>query len=553
MSGRGPFPPPAPLFPLAVEPQTSLDMIPTTADPTGRGARAWSILSRLPITEGEFAGRRIGENAPPWQERLTRLIFGHTDARGLRMIREAFVSMAKKNAKTAYGAAVALTKLLLDEEQREQVLFLAENRLQSRIAFESMAAMVRADDALAERFEVVDGRHLIRYHATHSTATAISAEMASVVGAGASLAVVDELHLLGSTPRGARLVSQIRTGSVARREPLLMSISTAPVDRAEGVFAATYDKAKRVISGEEVDPHFFAWLCEVPPDLNPEDPANWHWNNPSLGYTVTRERLESDLARARSNPHTLRDFRSQNLNIRPEDTAGEGRWLSLDAWDAAADPTLTLDRLLAESRTIYAGIDAGGLDDLSAMVLVGRTGADRFLVWSHQWLSRQGYAKRAAINDYDAFQAVGELTLFEGGDGDIRAITKIMQRVADTGDLALIGIDAFGAAGLAEALAPTGIEVVTVPQGWRLTPTLAWVERQLAEGALTHSGSSLMRWNMGNAVITRVGNARQVSKATAVGAGKMDGVAALLNAGAACLSAPVPMNIDDFLRNAVVA
>jgi len=54
--------------------------------------------------------------------------------------------MAKKNAKTAYGAALALTKLLLDEEQREQVLFLADNRLQARIAFEAMAAMIRADD-----------------------------------------------------------------------------------------------------------------------------------------------------------------------------------------------------------------------------------------------------------------------------------------------------------------------------------------------------------------------------------------------------------------------
>ena len=147
--------------------------------------------------------------------------------------------MSKKNGKTLYGAAVALTKLLLNEEQREQVLFLAENRLQSRIAFEAMAAMIRADGVLAERFEIVDGRHFVRYLPTSSQARAISSEMASVVGAGPSLAIVDELHLMGATPRGAKLVSQIRTGSVARREPMLLSISTAPVDRAEGIFAAT--------------------------------------------------------------------------------------------------------------------------------------------------------------------------------------------------------------------------------------------------------------------------------------------------------------------------
>ena len=101
--------------------------------------------------------------------------------------------------------------------------------------------------------------------------------MASIVGAGPTFAVVDELHLLGATPKGAKLVNQIRTGGVARREPLLVSISTAPVDRSEGIFQSTLAKARRVIAGEEIDPRFFAWLCEIPAGLDPEDSANWHW------------------------------------------------------------------------------------------------------------------------------------------------------------------------------------------------------------------------------------------------------------------------------------
>ena len=83
-----------------------------------------------------------------------------------------------------------------------------------------------------------------------------------------------------------------------------------------------------------------------------------------------------------------------------------------------------------------------------------------------------------------------------------------------------------------------------MPQGWRLTPSLSWVERQLAGQALTHSGSGLMRWNIGNAIVTRIGNARSVSKATVVGAGKIDGVAALLNAAAAYLAAPPPQEFQ---------
>ena len=118
------YPAPLPLFPIATAPTCALDMLPVVPDPTGRGARAWEILRRLPITEGTHAGKRIGENAPPWMPRFTKLIFGHTDQAGLRVLREVFASIGKKSAKTAFAAAVAMTKLLLEEEQRDYVVLL---------------------------------------------------------------------------------------------------------------------------------------------------------------------------------------------------------------------------------------------------------------------------------------------------------------------------------------------------------------------------------------------------------------------------------------------
>jgi phage terminase large subunit-like protein len=531
-----PFPAPRPLFPIAGKVRGPLDMIPEVPDPTGRGARAWSILARLPITEGEHAGRLIGQNAPPWQERLTRLIFGHVDEQGLRLIREAFVCISKKNGKTAFGAALALTKLLLNEERREQVVCLAANRVQARLAFDSMTAIIRADEELGARFDIVEHRHTIKYAATNSVATAVSAELASLVGFNPSMALVDELHLLGATPKGGKLINQCRTGNIVRREPLIVSISTAPIERSEGIFEATAAKARRVIAGEEIDPHFFAWVCQVPAGLNPEDPANWHWSNPSLGFTVTLERLKASMASAQSDPAALRDFRSQNLNINPEDTAGEERWLSLKAWDAAADTTITLEALIEDSSYVYVGCDAGGLDDLSAIAVLGKTRDGKYLLWSHQWISRQGYEKRKSVLAYDDFIAAGELTVFDGGSGDVAGFSEVVDLAADAGKLGLIGIDAYGATELGEAFADCGVEVQAVPQGWKLTPAISWVERRLADKAFKHSGTALMRLNIGNATVTKQGNATSISKATAVGSGKIDGVAAMLNASAACLA-----------------
>ena len=155
------LPPPPALFPITDPVNGPLDMLPVTEDPTGRGERAWDLMSRLPITEGEHAGKRIGENAPPWMPRLVKLIFGHVDQGGHRMLREVFVNIAKKNGKTSAAAALALTFLLLDEAPREQVLFVAATLDQAHIAFNSMAAMIQTDPWLGERFRVIQHRNTI--------------------------------------------------------------------------------------------------------------------------------------------------------------------------------------------------------------------------------------------------------------------------------------------------------------------------------------------------------------------------------------------------------
>src|SRR5262249_37083010 len=157
----------------------------------GRGGRAWQIFSQLLITEGAHAGKRVGEHSPPWQERLVKLIFGHTDEYGRRVLREVAAFVSKKNAKSAFCAMLAITKLLLEEEQRELVACLAANRLQSRLVFDYMASTIHADDELMRRFEVVDTRNLIKFAATNSQARALSAEMASTVGLNPSMAIVD--------------------------------------------------------------------------------------------------------------------------------------------------------------------------------------------------------------------------------------------------------------------------------------------------------------------------------------------------------------------------
>jgi phage terminase large subunit-like protein len=121
----------------------------------------------------------------------------------------------------------------------------------------------------------------------------------------------------------------------------------------------------------------------------------------------------------------------------------------------------------------------------------------------------------------DDFIACGELTLFNDGKGDVAAFQEVVGTAAATGKLGLIGIDACGATELTAAFVDFGVEVASVPQGRKLTPAITWIERRLTDDAFRHNGTKLMRWNIGNTVITGQGNVVSISKATAVGAGKI--------------------------------
>ena len=72
------------------------------------------------------------------------------------------------------------------------------------------------------------------------------------------------------------------------------------------------------------------------------------------------------------------------------------------------------------------------------------------------------------------------------------------------------------------------------------------VERRLADGVVEPFRLDLLRWNLGNVVVERRGNAVSIGKATIVGPGKIDGIAATLTAVAALLDSPPPVEFQLF-------
>lgn len=527
------------MFPLPVphEKRTDpLDFIPEVTDTHGRGERMWRVMANLKITQGKLAGERLGMVAPPWQERWIRTLYGHTAEDGAALFREAFLMISKKQGKSTISGMLGIAHCVAFPEERGSVIIMADSKEQAHLVYDSMASTVEADPWLASQFHVRRYRSDLIHRATNTHLKAVASELAAVVGQIPSMYIVDELHLLGLKPKGGQLVRQLSSGIAVRENGLGIYITTAPVGVASGIYTSTYNRARRILEGEGGTDRMFPVVFQMPDDCNPDDKKYWWMPNPSLDYTISKQWFHEEHANAKADPDpgTYANFLSQHLNIHAQELIGVDRWIPTDVWDAFADETVTLERIIDEADTLYLSMDAGYRFDPSAAVVLGHKADGTYLLWSHQWIHADGYNTAKDHIPYDEFVESGVLTVGETENADVVGLFSLAERLYKTGKLSCVGVDPAKLQSIIQMMEDAGMTVVAVKQGWQLNPHLIATERLIYNGGIVHSGSPMLRWNFSNALLSERGMAKALVKPSgATGGGgyqKIDGVVCVVMA-----------------------
>lgn len=527
------------MFPLPIAPadRTSpLDFIPDCDDPQGHGARMWEVMSMLKITQGPLAGQDLGVVAPPWQEKWIRTLYGNTDEVGNRIWDEALLLISKKQGKSTLSGMLAIAHTLAFPEQRGSGIILADTKEQAGLVYDSMASTVEADPYLLEEFHVRRYRSDIIHRPTKTALKAVAAELAATVGQIPSFYIVDELHLLGLKPKGGMLVRQLSSGLAVRGNGLGIYITTAPVGMASGIYTSTYNRGHRILEGKDTGERMFPVMFEIPEELDVEDPDNWWMCNPSLGYTFKKDWLlrEFKIAKNDPDPSTFANFLSQHLNVHAQERMGIDRWIPTDDWDVFADDSVTLSHIIEEAHSIFCGVDAGYRGDPSSIVVLGIMGDDEMVVWNRQWLHHKAFNEYKDKVPYEEFEDHGDLIVGQTENADIAGITAIIGRAQRSGKLVCVGVDPAKLKTMVTSLEGDGIEVVAVPQGWKMNPHLIETERLLYSGKLLHSGSPMLRWNIANGRLAERGQAKALVKPSDLEGGsgtqKIDGLVCLVMA-----------------------
>ena len=438
-----------------------------------------------------------------------------------------------------------LISLLISDRPLAEFLLIAPTQPIADLAFNQIAGMIEADARLRGMIHVQAHIKKLTLRANGATLQVKSFDPNVLTGVRPAGVLLDEAHVVSSNSNADRVIGQLRGGLVSQPEAFFVIITTQSERPPAGIFKAELDKARAIRDGKR-DGAMLPVLYEFPDDINadPEkwgDSANWWMVTPNRGRSITIERLKEDFQAAKdTSEEEFRRWASQHLNIQVGIGLRSERWAGADYWERCGDKSITLDAILERSDVIVCGIDAGGLDDLAALAVIGREkGTRKWLHYAHAWAYTSVLERRKEIAPkLRDLQAAGDVTIIDRLGDDIDELVDIIATIDRARLLPAenaIGVDPVGIGQVLDALSVRGINnddkkrIVGVSQGWQLGRAIKTLERHLADGSFVSGAQPLMAWCVSNAKVETRANSILITK-QASGSAKIDALAATFNA-----------------------
>ena len=468
---------------------------------------AINFISALKHTKGRWAGAPF--DLLPWQHELLAEFYGTLNERGLRQYQFCYTEIPKKNGKSELAAGVALYHVFADGEPRGEIYGCAADRAQASLVYDVAVDMVAQCPALKRRAKITLSNKQLIDKVTGSKYKVLSADAFSKHGVNASCVVFDELH--AQPNRDLWGVMTAGSGD-AREQPVWWVITTAGDDPdRHSIGWEIHNKAERIISGEIYHP---TWLCRIwgiPEDFEGYiyDEDLWYKVNPSLGATITIEKMRQAALAARNNEADEKLFRWLRLNqwISLKRTG----WLPLTLWDKTAGDFTRADML---GERVYVGLDLSTRFDLTAAALLfPPKKVNRWRCSFETWVPEENIAERVRRDHvpYDTWVKGGFLNATPGNVVDYGYIKNWIEKIEMDYDVQYYCADPWHLEILRQLL-PREIarKFIEIPQTMAgMTAAMGELERLFSARQLEHDPNPLARWAFGNVAVQKDGNENQ--------------------------------------------
>jgi phage terminase large subunit-like protein len=495
-----------------------------------RAQKMIDFIQTLRIPEGMDQGSPF--ILRDWQTPMLHGVYSPVTESGIRVVRKAIYSVAKKNGKTPLISGIALGHLVGPEAKRnEQIYSAAFERDQAALTFRYMKQMIEMDEELSDLLNIRTATKEIESRTNGSIYKALSSEARSKHGISPAVLIFDELAQFGAD---REFYDTLIQGRGAHKEPLLWIISTQAADDL-AILSQEIDYA---IEHRETDPTVKLFFFTTPADADLQDRESWKLSNPALGDFLSEADMIEAANTAVNMPSAEPGFRNLRLNQRTSATA---RFMSIGVWKANGG--IQIADSLSRGR-ITAGLDLSGKNDLSALVL------DCFYKHEHNifpyfWTPLDN-AKERAKNDRVPYLLWIEQGFIEGVPGKTIDYEYIAQKVAEIHWLHHIDelrFDRWRIEDLQRALNKIGCEtyikdkeepptnkalcLVNHGQGFKdMNPAIESVEDVFTDNRARHNNHPVLTMCASNAVVELdPANNRKFAKHKSTG--RIDGIVAL--------------------------
>jgi len=485
----------------------------------------------------------------PWQQFVVSQVYGWRVRKDPRKRRYtyAYIEVPRKNGKTGMLAPLGLYHLCFTPARSVAQLYsVATKEDQAKLVWKDAIRLLKTNPRWDALF-CVRTRHLA-HGPSGSEWAPLGSDSRSQDGLRPDVAIMDELHAW----RERELWDVISSAFGSAFSPLLFQITTAGTD-ISGICREQQGRVVDVLKALERGKYtglkadqatYFGCVWTLDKTDKWDDPKAWAKANPSLGTVKSLENMEQLAATAKKSSGARREFLLKHLN--QWQTGGdEPRWLDPLQWakggpaSAPPPPPRELWERLRGLK-VWCGLDLASVGDTSSFCAIAEDPKDpkKLLVAWQYWLPSEQIGARSEkdAQPYDLWAAEGYLTLTQGSVTDVAQVEQDIVHTLRGYELscAKFAYDPGHEQGVAQRLQDThGLPMFLCPQTYTaLGPATDELERLVVGERLDHGGNP-MAAAQASCVVVRTGPYGGRTPAKGRSKGRIDGIAALVDALAA--------------------
>ena len=429
-----------------------------------------------------------------WQKAIISVIFGIQDAEKVRVFREIFIVIGRKNGKSLFASAIIAYMAFLEPEYGQEIYCLAPKLDQAALVYDGFHKMVKAEPEL---FELARKRRSDIYiEETESFVKPIAFNARKSDGFNPQLVVCDEMAAW-SGDAGLKQYEVMKSALGARTQPMILSISTAGYEN-DGIYDELMKRSTSFLKGNSKERRLLPFIYMIDDVEKWNDIEELKKANPNMGVSVKEGFFIDEIAVAEGSLSKKAEFLCKYCNIKQNSSIA---WLEYTTVDRAG-----VEKTLEDFRDCYAvgGIDLSQTTDLTAASVVIEKGGVLYS-FTQFFMPRDRVESLQATDGvpYDIFVKKGLITLSGENYVDYHDVYNWFIMLLEVYGIRplKIGYDRYSAQYLVSDMKNYGFHMDDVWQGENLTPVIREFEGIIKDGNFKIADNSLQKTHFLNVAL----------------------------------------------------